>query len=869
VLPELTNADVVSGCNNSLPLHRASEDPGVWQSFLEHAPDGIIVLDTSLNVVLFNRKASRLWQLPVSQAIGQHIHALLKGCVCNQLLIDLDTPTRLGTETRYLVQFDADAVHRSLAISVAVVSNAGGDQYMMTARDVTSLVNQQLHSQRISLALDHSDNAIILCGRSGLIDYVNEGFLTMFGHRTEEAIGASPIQLLSGPQSDEHTLSKITEQHFARQSHQAEVLAYRQDGSPLWTSVNATPITLEDDRTDGSIIVLNDITAFKTHELLHDKVLDALVRDVPLGDTMLLICQELERVAPDLVVSITRISPANTLQFLASPNLPAPYIASLEGSALGPGAAPCGVVAARGRPLRIPSIANDPALASRRDLILTAGLLSCWSQPIRTTSGQTLGALSFYYRHEREPTRWHQQLAELSLHLCALALERDATRARMHQLAFYDALTGLPNRMMFNARAEQLMADASQETRSMALLFIDLDRFKRINETQGHAAADGVLRDLSQRIRQVAGDDALLGRQLSDEFILLLPHCTTEQAASICEHLRKAIAAPLVAGHMSVHASASIGVAMYPDDGRDIDTLLRQADMAMHQCKHNGGDGFHFFSHDMNRIAQERAALETALHDAMQHDQLQLHYQPQLCGQTGKLWGVEALLRWTHPQLGPISPARFIPMAEESGLINELSNWVLRRACRDLAYWRQIKFDIPRVSVNLSASSFDDVEFPRQLGRLLDQHGLTPSDLILEITESVMLSPHPRVLENLDAIRSMGLGLSLDDFGTGYSSLSHLHQLPISELKLDRSFVKDIEHSESARSLITSVLRIGENLRKDVVAEGVETEGQRRFLTEQGCQLLQGFLFSPGLPIGALEQWLRSHTEALQATQTI
>jgi FOG: EAL domain len=296
---------------------------------------------------------------------------------------------------------------------------------------------------------------------------------------------------------------------------------------------------------------------------------------------------------------------------------------------------------------------------------------------------------------------------------------------------------------------------------------------------------------------------------------------------------------------------------MFPDDGRDIDTLLRHADLAMIQAKDEGGGSVRFFSLEMNRLAQERIAMETALREALRRDQLQLHYQPQLASVDHRLYGVEALLRWEHPTMGPVSPARFVPMAEECGLIDEMSDWVLRRACRQMADWRARSIMVPRVAVNLSAGYFENPTLPLELQQLLDANGLKPQDLVLEITESVMLSPQARVLQNLDAIQQMGIGLSLDDFGTGYSSLSHLHRLPIDELKLDMSFVRDIEHSDTARTLITSVLRIGENLRKHVVAEGVETEAQHRFLAEQGCEVLQGYLFSKPLPAPRLEEWLK------------
>lgn len=722
---------------------------------------------------------------------------------------------------------------------------------------------QRVDAQRLALALDHSANTILLCDRNAIIQYSNSGFFRMFGYSMEEARGQRPQDLLSGPHTDPETIRHLGEQHRNGQPHRADLLGYRRDGSPLWVSVVATPVPAADGGIDCFINVLTDITAAKTHEVLQNKVLDALVRDVPLAETMALICREIERVAPGVVSSVHRVDAGHTLRLVAAPGLPASLVDYLDGQPVSLKGGASGAAVCRNRPVIVADIATDPLCAPHSGELLTAGLRACWSNPIRSGTGQVLGALTFHYREPREPAPWHRALVELSLHLCLLALEREQIRQRVHQLAFYDALTGLPNRVMFSARAEQLLASAQHLGQQVAALFINLDRFKRINETQGHSAGDDLLRDMAQRLAALAGPGALLGRQVGDEFLLLLPACSAVQAAALCERLLAAIAAPLYVGQISVHTSASIGVAMYPVDGRDIDTLLRHADLAMYRAKDEGGGNFRFFSLEMNRVAQERVVMEAALRNALGNDELCLHYQPQLCSRTLRLLGVEALLRWEHPQMGSIPPARFIPLAEECGLMDELSLRLLRQACSDIARWRGNGIQIPRVSVNLSASNFDNPALPRQLRELLGEFGITPADLVLEITESLMLSAHAHALKNLDDVHALGFCLSLDDFGTGYSSLSQLHRLPISELKLDRSFVQDIEHSESARSLITSVLRIGENLGKQVVAEGVETEGQRRFLTSQGCDLLQGFLFSPALPVAALEHWLEQHLSSL------
>ncbi|MGB3392254.1 MAG: EAL domain-containing protein [Stenotrophomonas sp.] len=707
--------------------------------------------------------------------------------------------------------------------------------------------------QPLSQALDCSDNGIVLCDRDGRIHYINEGFTRMFGHRPEEALGKQPSDLIRGPHTEPATLEQLGTRHRAGHAHREDLLGYRKDGSPLWLSVVATPLAGDD---DGLMVnVFTDITAAKIHEVLSGKVLYALVHEEPLAATAALVCREIERVAPDLLVSIARHEANGELQLLAAPGLPPAFDIS----------ASCPLVVQRGRAVEVVDLAADAACGNCHAQSAALGLRACWSYPIRSTSGQVLGVLSFHSRHPGQPSPWHRKLAELGQYLCALVLEREQARSRMHRLAFYDVLTGLPNRVMFNALCEQPLQLAEQHALPMALLFVDLDRFKRLNESQGHAAADGLLRDLAQHLQELAGADAVVGRQVGDEFVLLVSQCPQHRAALLCEQLLAMVATPRVVGNITVHASASIGVAMYPEDGRGIDTLLQHADLAMRRAKDSGGARFRFFSADMNRLAQERLLLEATLRDSLQHGGLHLHYQPQLHGGSGGLYGVEALVRWNHPHLGDIPPARFVPLAEECGLMAPLSYWVLEEACRQLADWRARGIAVPRIAVNLSASTFEQPALVEQLRSLLQRHRLPAAALVLEITESVMLSEQPQVPANLHALHALGVQLSLDDFGTGYSSLSHLHRLPISEMKLDRSFIGEIGHDPAAAALILSVLRIGESLGKHVVAEGVETEEQRRFLIDNGSPVLQGFLFSPALPADAFERWLEGRNEEPEA----
>jgi len=303
-----------------------------------------------------------------------------------------------------------------------------------------------------------------------------------------------------------------------------------------------------------------------------------------------------------------------------------------------------------------------------------------------------------------------------------------------------------------------------------------------------------------------------------------------------------------------------MGISIYPDSATDIDTLIQQADAAMYKAKQAGRSTYRFFSADMNRLAEQRLVYSTALRNAIANDLLKLHYQPQIRTIDGAIHGVEALARWHDPVLGEVSPGKFIPLAEECGLIEQIGLWSVREACRQMAAWREAGLDIPCVSVNLSPINFQNVNLAAAVAEILGDHGLPPEVLMLEITEGVIMNERSVAIETMNAIRELGVGLSLDDFGTGYSSLSRLAQLPIRELKIDRSFMRDIEKNPSARAIVTTVVRVGQSLQLTVVAEGVETEGQQNLLAVLGCEVVQGFLYAPALSPSAFGRWLLEHS---------
>ncbi len=468
-----------------------------------------------------------------------------------------------------------------------------------------------------------------------------------------------------------------------------------------------------------------------------------------------------------------------------------------------------------------------------------------------------MGTFAFYYREDGPfvASSFHQQLVEACADLCALAMERELTRQRIRQLAYYDALTGLPNRSLLETQVGQLLDTARRAGQRVAILYVDLDRFKHINDSLGRATGDALLREVATRMRELVHQGGVAGRLPGDEFILALPLRASEEVNVLIERWQAQLTRPLQLPGTRVDLSISMGVAMYPQDGTAIGSLLHRAGMALHQAKSGGTGRIGFFGVELSRTAEERLALEKALRATLQA-------RAWSCITSRRSnWPADACMawkpsRWRHPVLGLIPPARFIPLAEECGLMATLSRWALDQACRQLAQWRREGLAIPSVAVNLSASSFHNLQLPAIVAQTLACHGLQPSDLVVELTESILIDSDGTPLLTIERLHAQGVRLSLDDFGTGYSCLSYLRHLPITELKLDRSFVADLGHSAKARALSTAILGIGTSLGLAVVAEGVETAAQKDILQAQGCQVAQGFWFAEPMSPQTLSEWL-------------
>jgi diguanylate cyclase (GGDEF)-like protein/PAS domain S-box-containing protein len=447
-----------------------------------------------------------------------------------------------------------------------------------------------------------------------------------------------------------------------------------------------------------------------------------------------------------------------------------------------------------------------------------------------------------------------------------LAIKEDVTEqknaeARIRQLAHFDSLTGLPNQMLLKERVGMAMQIAQRSETQLAVLFLDIDHFKNVNDTLGHRIGDKLLIQLASRMKSLVREEDTLSRFGGDEFILVLPDTDANGAAHVAEKIIALVSAACFIEQHELVVTPSIGIAMYPDDGVDFDRLYQCADVAMYRAKRDGRNSFRFFTAEMQQRSGRRLQLENALRHALERDQFELVYQPQISLQDGHVVGVEALLRWQHPELGAVSPAEFIPVAEESGMILSIGEWVLRTAVAQSKRWIESGFSSITTAVNLSAVQFRQARLPQLVMEILEQAELPPQYIELELTESVAMDAPQAAIAVMDDLHARGIRMSIDDFGTGYSSLSYLRKFKVHKLKIDQSFVKDISDDPESRAIVTAIITLASSMGFQTIAEGVETAGQLAFLRLQGCNEVQGYYFSKPLAAAQCEIFMREQNK--------
>jgi diguanylate cyclase (GGDEF)-like protein/PAS domain S-box-containing protein len=681
-----------------------------------------------------------------------------------------------------------------------------------------------LSEARFRAMSDASPLGIFVSDIHGECIYTNEAYHTISGLSLEETLGTS-WRMAIHPDDRERVLVEWRAAAAGEEKFTTKARFLRADGSLVWARLNAAAM-LDGSQPRGYVQIVEDITERKAAEdALFEEKERAQVTLNSIGDAVLTTnlpgnVTYLNQVAEMMtgwsredamgrpLSEVFKIIDGNTR--LAAPN-PAQRAISEN---------------------RIVGLAAESVLI-RRDG--TESAIEDSAAPIHNRDGQVAGAVIVF--HDVSESR-------------AMAL-------KMAHLAQHDFLTGLPNRVLLTERLSRAIGQARRHNKRVALMFIDLDYFKHINDSLGHTVGDLLLQVVAERLKLCIRDTDTVCRQGGDEFVVLLTEIErTLDAAPVAEKLLAAFAEPCLIGGHELHVTLSVGVAIYPDDGQDADEVMKNADTAMYHAKANGRNNFQFFTTEMNTRAVQRLFIEGNLRRALKQNEFELYYQPKIDLASGLMIGSEALIRWHDPEHGLIYPNQFVPIAEESGLIVPIGSWVLREACRQVCAWQDSGLLAVPVSVNISAVEFRHKDFLDGVALILKETGMLPSFLEMELTESILMHDAESSALVLESLKAMGMQLAIDDFGTGYSSLSYLKRFPINTLKIDQSFVRDIDVDADDASIVRAMIGMGKSLKQRVIAEGVETEAQLAFLLTLQCDEGQGFLLGHPQPADQFERLL-------------
>lgn len=533
-----------------------------------------------------------------------------------------------------------------------------------------------------------------------------------------------------------------------------------------------------------------------------------------------------------------------TLLHGGAPSLPKEYCDAVHGLQYGPNIGSCGTSTYTGKTCIVENIETDPKWKDLKAVALPFGLRSCWSEPIINSSGKVLGALGMYHDYPTAPDEHELNDLKSAAHLTSIVMERDQAQKRIHQLAYHDELTGLANRPHIHQIIEDKIKLSNINQQQFTIFYIDLDNFKDVNDSLGHEAGDLLLKEIAQRLKQTQTSASLVGRLSGDEFCLIFDHSDAELSA-IAELALSTISEPFDIAFSSrkLIPSCSIGIAKYPDDAEDMQSLIKAADTSLYYAKEKGKNQYAFYDRSLSQNAEYRFQFEQCLREAIENKEITVQYQPQIDIQSGEIIAVEALSRWHHEQLGPVSPCEFIPIAEKINMIKPLTEWVLNTACQQVMAWEKAGSRPIKVAINVSPSHFLDHNIIDSIKRVLEETGIPPTQLKLEVTENITQTD----LENLtifQQLKQLGIQLAIDDFGTGYSSFSSLKHLNVDYLKIDKYFIDEITTDTKTKSLVESMIEMGHSLEYKIIAEGIETKEQLALVQKLNCDIIQGHLFS-------------------------
>lgn len=778
---------------------------------LEQNMMGAVLINDNDEVLFFNSAAEKLWGYRREEVIGQGISMLIPQDL-RAAHPDYIRHNREGGQPRVegmsrellLERKDGTKVWTRFALSKVNVE--GKIFYLAFVRDASVEMEQKEQKRLLVLAVDHLDRPVIVLDPERRIVQCNRAFTEMFGYDITDATGQQPDKLLTIPEEPSDNYLRLTQLLWKTSRDQDEFLVITRAGEKIWIKVSISPVYDRRNELQNLVMTFSDITEERQIRQLEGNILAAMCSSPPFHEMGDIICRNIEAVLKETHVALYALK-NNTRQFWA---------------------------------------------ASSKEI--DAKELSVWTFTIRQRDGGPAGTLLIKTVKGTETSAFIERVADISLHMAALALEQEKSRQHIEHLLQFDPLTGLPNRNHLHAYLDDLISGA--KAFSPVVFLISIDHFQDVIDSLGYAVADQVLQQVINKIRERLKPDQYLSRIEGTQFVLVSDDNEMSNITQFADELINIGSEATLFDDKPFPLTFSIGISY--EAGKNRDYLLSTAHNAMDFIRKAGGNGWQFFNPEMNRAVKERLQLGAALKDAIANNQLRLVYQPQIFAQTGELYGFEALARWSDPVHGHVPPNRFIPLAEETGEIENIGRWVVREACRQLAEWHALSLTIPTLSVNLSALHFRSNQLPDQVSEAMVEFAIPGDQLTVEITESMMMEQDEEILRRIEILRNMGVGLSIDDFGTGFSGLSRLVSLPVTELKIDKTFVDRCLTEKRIQSLLEAIISIGQSLNLIVIAEGVETKEQFELLRAINCPVIQGYYFSRPIPAEEIAAWMQT-----------
>jgi diguanylate cyclase (GGDEF)-like protein len=590
-------------------------------------------------------------------------------------------------------------------------------------------------------------------------------------------------------------------------------------------------------------------------QALQNEILEAIARGEILRTIMERLCRRAEAISPGVICSVVTVDGEDRLIALAAPSLPEQYSAAITGIPVGPRVGSCGTAIYRGEPVCVTDIATDPLWQGFEQLVLPLGLLACWSSPIKAPDGRVVGTFAFYYDRSRGPDELERRIVATCVHLCAIAIEHEEVQSRNHRLAYYDTLTGLPNRLSFTDAITRLTAVPPLD---FGLMLIDIDHLKTINDTMGHAAGDALIAAVGARIQAVVGE-ATACRIGGDEFAVLLPNCRQAvQMRSIASAILAAMSAPLDHDGNGIIPSVTIGAALAGEDGRDSVTLRQNADFALYHAKETRRGGYVRFKDGLRTSMTRRLQTKRDVDMALTDGRIVAHYQPVIRIDTDEIVGLEALARMRMPDGRIASAGEFQDAMLDPKVAHRITAQMLAAIAADMAAWQRAGIHFQHVSLNVTSADFEKGDLVQRIVRALERTEVPPGHLVIEITEQVFMGGRKDgVARTIEALHERGISVALDDFGTGFASLTHLLDFPVDIIKIDRSFIAAAQSSAKSSVIVEAMVGIANRLGMKIIAEGIETQAQAEWLQSMGCRLGQGFLYAQAKPAGIVTELLQ------------